>query len=99
METSLKVVEQQIEDRKNLVSTALEKYEKENTIFANKLEKYEVKTIETLKKRLDAWNENKKQVDELTKQITTLKSNIALSKQELESLTKSFTGNRKIDKA
>lgn len=95
VETSLKVMKQQIEDRKKLVSTAQEKYEKENAIFVSKLGKYEAKTIEALKKRLDAWNENKKQVDDLTKQITTLKSNIALSKQEIESLTKSFDEKQK----
>jgi exonuclease SbcC len=94
-ETSLKVVEQQIEDKKKLVSTAQEKHEKENAIFVSKLEKYEVKTIEILKKRLDTWNENKKQVDDLTKQITTLNSNIALSKQELENLTNSFDDKQK----
>jgi exonuclease SbcC len=95
LETSLKVIKQQIEDRSKLVSTAQEKHEKENAVFVSKLEKYEVKTIEALKKRLDAWNENKKQVDEITEQITTIKNNIALSKQEIESLTKSFNEKQK----
>ena len=94
-ETSLKVAEQQIEDKRKLASTAQEKYEKENTILVSKLEKYEVKTIETLKKRLDAWNENKRQVDDLTKQITSLNNKIALSKQEFENLTKSFDDKQK----
>jgi len=95
VETSLKVLEKQIEDRNKLVSTAQEKYEKENAIFVSKLEKYEVKTIEALKKRLDSWKLNKEQVDDLTKQITTLKSNIALSKQEIDSLAKSFDEKQK----
>ncbi len=89
-ETTQRLVERDLQTKQGAGTKSQEKYNIENEAFWEKLKKYAVENIETLKKCLDSWNNNKKQTDELTKQITTIESYIALSKQELENLTKSF---------
>jgi ATPase involved in DNA repair len=90
-ETAQKLAEQQLNDKQKLAATAKDKYEKERASLLVKLQDYGVENMEELKRCLDAWNENKKQTEELTNLITTLKSSIALNRKELENLEKSLT--------
>lgn len=87
-ETAHKLAEQQLKDKQGLAATAKDKYEKEKASLWIKFQNYDVENITALKKCLDAWNENKKQTEELTNRITTLKSDIALNKKELENMGK-----------
>ncbi len=89
-ETIYKLATQKFEEKQKISIASQEKYNKEKTEFLNKLKKYAVENIETLKKCLDNWNDNKRQTEELESQIRTLNSNIALNKQELENKTKLF---------
>lgn len=90
-ETAQKLSEQQLNDKQELAATAKDKYEKERASLLVKLQDYGVENMEGLKRCLDAWNENKKQTEELTNLIITLKSSIALNRKELENLEKSLT--------
>ncbi|MBP7179707.1 MAG: AAA family ATPase [Dysgonomonadaceae bacterium] len=90
-ETAQKLAEQQLNDKQELAATAKDKYEKERASLLVKLQDYGVENMEGLKRCLDAWNENKKQTEELTNLIITLKSSIALNRKELENLEKSLT--------
>jgi len=94
-ETNQKLVEQEFNGKQRIAIKAKEKYNTDNEAFLEKLKKYSVENIEALKNCLNSWNENKKQVEDLTKQITILNSKIALSKQELENLSKSFDDKQK----
>lgn len=87
-ETAQKVAEQQLNDKQGLAAIAQDKYEKEKASLWIKFQNYDVENITALKKCLDAWNENKKQTEELTNRITILKSDIALNKKELENMGK-----------
>ncbi|MFZ6036629.1 MAG: AAA family ATPase [Bacteroidota bacterium] len=89
-ETAQKLAEQQLNDKHELAATAKDKYEKERASLLVKLQDYGVENMEGLKRCLVAWNENKKQTEELTNLITTLKSSIALNRKELENLEKSL---------
>jgi exonuclease SbcC len=90
-ETVQKLSEQQLNDKQELAATAKDKYEKERASLLVKLQDYGVENMEGLKRCLDAWNENKKQTEELTNLTTTLKSSIALNRKELENLEKLLT--------
>lgn len=90
-----KLAEQNLNTKQESADKLQEKHNVENKPFLEKLKKYAVENIETLKKCLDSWNDNKKQTDELVKQITTIETNIALSKQEIENLTKSCDDKQK----
>lgn len=93
--TAQKLAEQNLKTKHESADKLQEKYNVENEAFLKKLKKYAVENFETLKKCLDSWNDNKKQTDDLTKHITTIESNIALSKQDLENLIKSFNDKQK----
>lgn len=88
--TAQKLAEQNLKTKQESADKLQEKHNVENETYLEKLKKYAVENIETLKKCLDSWNDNKKQTDDLVKQITTIESNIALSKQDIENLTKLF---------
>jgi len=90
-ETAQKLSEQQLNDKQELAATAKDKYKKERASLRVKLQDYGVENMEGLKRCLEAWNENKKQTEELTNLTTTLKSSIALNRKELENLEKSLT--------
>jgi len=90
-ETAQKLTEQQLNDKQGLAATAKDKYEKERASLLVKLQDYGVENMEGLKRCLEAWNENKKQTEELTNLTTTLKSSIALDQKELENLEKLLT--------
>ncbi|HCE54893.1 MAG TPA: hypothetical protein DER05_07760 [Lutibacter sp.] len=94
-ETAQKLADREFVEKQKLGTISQEKYKKENATFLKKLKNYAVENIEALKKCLDAWNNNKKQADELTSQTTTLKGKIALNNKELESLTNSFKEKQK----
>ncbi|MGQ1946695.1 SbcC/MukB-like Walker B domain-containing protein [Geofilum sp. OHC36d9] len=93
--TALKLTEQQLKTKQDSATKLRETYNTENEAFLKTLKGYAVENIQQLKKRLDAWNDNKMQTDELTTQITTLNSNIALTKKELESQTKLLNDKQK----
>ena len=84
------LAEQGLKDKQTSSSKSQEKYNERNEAFFKKLNMYSVENIETLKKCLDSWNENKKQIEELTNQITMLKGNIAVNNKEFENQTKSL---------
>ena len=94
-EKTQKLAEQGLKDKQESANKSQEKYKVENEEFLKKLKKYSVENIETLKKYLDFWNENKKQTEELTNQITTLKGNIAVNNKEFENQTKSLESKQK----
>lgn len=93
--TALKLAEQNLNSKQESANKSQENHNVENDAFLKKLRNYGVENIEALKNCLDSWNDNKKQTDDLTNQVTTLKGNIALRKQELENLTKSFDDKQK----
>ena len=90
-ETAYKLAEQQLNDKQGLAAIAQDKFEKGKTTLLVKLRNYGVEDMEKLKKCLDAWNENKKQIENLTNRITGLKSDIALNKKESDNLRKLLT--------
>lgn len=94
-ETSQKLANQQFAEKQKLVKAAQEKYKTEHATFLGKLKNYKVENIEALKRCLDSWNDNKKQIDDLTNLITTLKSNISINNKEFENQTKSINGKQK----
>lgn len=89
-EINEKITIQQFEDKQKSLAILQEKYQRENTVFLNKLKSYAVVNIESLKKCLDSWNDNKKQIDLLNTQITTLKSSIALHTNNFDTQTKQY---------
>jgi len=93
--TAQKLAEQILKTKQESADKLQGKHHVENEVFLEKLKKYAVENIETLKKCLDSWNDNKKQTDDLTKSITTIESDIALNKQRLENLIKSFNDKQK----
>jgi exonuclease SbcC len=93
--TAQKLAEQNLNTKQESAGKLQEKHNVENETYLEKLKKYAVENIATLKKCLDYWNDNKKQTDDLVKQITTIESNIALSKQDIENLTKSYDDRQK----
>jgi exonuclease SbcC len=93
--TAQKLAEQNLMIKHESAKKLQEKHNMENEAFLEKLKIYAVENFETLKKCLDSWNEYKKQTDDLTKQITKTESNIALSKQDIANLTKSFNDKQK----
>ena len=94
-ETNQKLVEQELNSKQGIATKSKEKFNTENDAFLEKLKKYSVENIEALKNCLNSWNENKKQVDDLTNQITTLKASITLSELELQNITKSLDEKQK----
>ncbi len=94
-ETAQKLVEQDLKAKQETATRLQGKHNVENDTFLKRLRKYAVENIETLKKCLDTWNDNKKQTDDLINQITTLNIDIALNNKELESQTKSFIDKQK----
>lgn len=94
-ELAQKLAEQQLKGKQDSASEIQKKYNSDKITFIKKLENYGVESIEALKKCLNAWNANKKQTDELTNQITTLKSNIAVNNKGLEGLINSFKEKQK----
>ncbi|MBE0422458.1 MAG: hypothetical protein IBX66_00800 [Lutibacter sp.] len=93
--TAQKLAELNLKTRQESADKLQEKHNVENETFLEKLKKYEVENIETLKRCLYSWNDNKKQKDDLTNLITTIESNISLSKQDIKNLTKSFNDKQK----
>ena len=89
-EIAHKLAVQQFEEKQKSTASIQEKYKSDSISFFNKLKNYEVVNIEDLKRCLDTWNINRKQSDDLKIQITTLKSNIALNKKDLENQENSF---------
>jgi exonuclease SbcC len=94
-EKTQKLAEQGLKDKQESANKSQEKYKVENEEFLKKLKKYSVENIESLKKCLDSWNENKKQTEELTNQITALKGNIAVNNKEFENQTKLLESKQK----
>ncbi len=67
-----------------------ERYTTNNNTFLEKLKKYNAESIEILKKCLEDWQENSKQITESTAQVTKFSNEIDRTKQDLEYETKSF---------
>jgi exonuclease SbcC len=95
VETEKKLAVQQLTEKQKSATGEQEKYKSENATFLEKLKNYKVENIEELKKCLDSWNDNKKQIDNLTNLITTLKSKISINIKEFDNQTKSFNGKQK----
>jgi len=93
--TAQKLTEQRLNEKRESATKLREKYKTENETFLRKLKDYAVENIEGLKKCLDAWNDNKKQTEELTSQITALNSNIVINNKELDSQTKLLNDKQK----
>lgn len=89
-ESQQQLAGQNLEIRQKSVSDNQQKYETANNTFLERLKKYNVENIETLKKSLDDWQENNKQITELTTQVTKFSNEIDRTKQDLEYETKSF---------
>lgn len=89
-ESQQQLAGQNLEIRQKSVSDNQQKYETANNTFLERLKKYNVENIETLKKSLDDWQENSKQITELTTQVTKFSNEIDRTKQDLEYETKSF---------
>lgn len=82
-ETNQRLAEQELKSQQEIARKALEKHEKEQEAFLKSLHKYDVDNMQSLKKRLDDWNENKAQTERLTGEITALKSEIGINGTEL----------------
>jgi exonuclease SbcC len=95
VETEKKLAVQQLTEKQKSATGEQEKYKSGNATFLEKLKNYKVENIEELKKCLDSWNDNKKQIDNLTNLITTLKSKISINIKEFDNQTKSFNGKQK----
>jgi exonuclease SbcC len=87
-DTAKKLAEQQLKTKKDSATSSLEKYKTENASFLKKLKIFSVENIDELKNCLNLWNDNKKQKEGLSLQITTLGSDIAVNKKELDGQTK-----------
>jgi exonuclease SbcC len=94
-ETSQKLAEQDLKAKQETVNQLQETYKVQNGVYLEKLKEYSVEDIETLKKCLDSWNDNKKQIDDQINQTKSLKSNIAVNEKALENQTKSLDEKQK----
>lgn len=83
-DTAFKLAEQELRNTMGLLALTQTKHTSENAIFIQKLEQYGVNTIEALKKCLEDWNNNKKEMEELGHQIATLNTSITLTNNKLE---------------
>ena len=83
-ETNQKLVEQRVENQKKLLKESDEKYREENAELLKIFSNYDVTTIETLKKYLNDWNNNKKAIEELKEQMNKLEHALALTNSEIE---------------
>lgn len=79
---------QNLKNKQEYTLSLQDKYRTNNETFIGKLKKYDVESIETLKSCLDDWQNNSKQITELSNQITTLSGTIALNTQEFDNQTK-----------
>ncbi len=87
-ETALKLAEQHLKSKQALTTASQENYNAQHTLFVEKLEKYGVDTIENLKKCLENWNKNQKQINDLNLEISNLNHGISLNNKELENISK-----------
>ncbi len=81
---------QNLKNKQESILSLQKKYRTNNEAFIEKLKKYDVESIETLKICLDDWQNNNIQITELSNLITTLSGTIALNKQEFDNQTKLF---------
>lgn len=79
---------QNLKNKQESTLSLQEKYRANNEAFIGKLKKYDAESIETLKQCLDDWQNNSKQITELSNLITTLFGTIALNKQEFDNQAK-----------
>ena len=90
-ETNLKVTEQSLHNEQSNTNKLEEKYKTLNEKFLNTLKEYGVESIQELKKCLDAWNENVRQMEYLKSQITLIYADIIINQQGVESQIKSLS--------
>ncbi|MCI1785015.1 MAG: AAA family ATPase [Bacteroidales bacterium] len=89
-ETSLKLSEQNTKNKKDSVELAQKEYESSGSDLKKIFDRYRVSTLEELQKALEAWSENKKNEENLTVEINTLKTDLGLKNKELENLSVSI---------
>lgn len=83
-ETAQKLIEQDLKTQIELFEKTQQKYQEENTSLLKTLNYYNVEHIESLKKCLDNWIENKTQIETETNQLITIKNEKALKNKEHE---------------
>lgn len=93
--TAQKLADQILKATQESANKLQDKYKIQNSMLMEKLKKYAVENIGALKACLNSWNDNKKQIDALSFQITTLKSHIALHSKELDSITTTYLDKQK----
>jgi exonuclease SbcC len=89
------IAENDLKNKQISASKLEERYKVGYESFLKKLKKYSVDNIEKLKICLDTWIEIKKQENELTLQINTLKGELALNKKDFENESKTFVAKQK----
>ncbi|HHT23237.1 MAG TPA: AAA family ATPase [Bacteroidales bacterium] len=89
-ESQQQLADQNLKIKEKSTLELQERYTTNNNTFLEKLKKYDVESIEILKKCLENWQENSKQITELTTQVTKFSNEIDRTKQDLEYETKSF---------
>jgi exonuclease SbcC len=87
-ETEYKLAEQKLKSGLELLAGLNEKYKSSVDSFSDRLKIYAVDNINSLKKCLDSWNENKTMAEQLEKSINQIIISINLLEKDLESNTK-----------
>lgn len=96
-QTAKLIAEKLKETTENNVNETKKMLETTNTSLQNSLNKYEVTTIESLKKCLDSWNKNEEEILKLTEYETQLKAYIQININSKDEKLKNFE-TRKTEK-
>jgi len=91
-EMNRKLSEQHLENKTFLFENSGEKYKEKNVNLMKIFTKYDATNIDTLKKRLDDWNKNKTEIEDLKEQMNKLESALALTNVEIENIQKQLAG-------
>ena len=83
-ETRFKLTEQNILAQQNLLNDIKEEYNNADIEFKNKLRIYNVDNFRSLKHCLDAWNDNKNNIETLNNKVVAFKNAIAIITNDIK---------------
>ncbi|MGI6341867.1 MAG: AAA family ATPase [Bacteroidales bacterium] len=87
-ETDQKLTEQKLKSKEEFIADLQKQLQTKNLVFIEKIEKYDVKTIDELKNCLDLWKKNEEEIENLKGKISETTNEIVLSETKQDETEK-----------